>query len=164
MKSIIATLLLISSINAFALTNSQVNDLYESGKYNEKSFAEVKLPAAQKATILKKMEAVSEELANIWGDTVLEGPYNLLGDPTLDVESIRAIYKGAELVGFYATVRADAAFTDSCDYNDEVSEEQADREFDECLQDYKGYIYENFLVNKNGSYIEEFSEPADFQD
>ncbi|MEA9355144.1 hypothetical protein SHI21_02980 [Bacteriovorax sp. PP10] len=164
MKSIIATLLLISSINAFALTNSQVNDLYESGNYNEKSFSEAKLPAAQKATILKKMEAVSEELANIWGDTVLEGPYNLLGDPTLDVESIRVIYKGSELVGFYGTVRADAAFTDSCEYNDEVSEEEADREFNECLQDYKGYIYENFLVNKNGSYIEEFSEPADFQD
>lgn len=164
MKTLFATLLLISSINAFALTNAQVNALYESGNYNEKSFSEVNLPAAQKAKIIKKMEAVAEELVNIWGDTVLEGPYAQLGDSSLDLESIRAIYKGSELVGFYATVRADAAFTDSCDYNDEVSEEQADREFNECLQDYKGYIYENFLVNKNGSYIEEFSEPADFQD
>lgn len=164
MKSLFATLLLISSINAFALTNSQVNDLYESGNYNEKSFSEAKLSAAQKATILKKMEAVSEELANIWGDTVLEGPYNLLGDPTLDVESIRVIYKGSELIGFYGIVRANAAFTDSCEYNDEVSEEEADREFNECLQDYKGYIYESFLVNKNGIYIEEYFEPADFQD
>jgi hypothetical protein len=163
MKSIFATLLLISSINAYALTNSQVNDLYASGKYNEKSFSEVNLPAAQKSQIIKKMESVAEELANIWGDTVLEGPYTQLGNSSLDLESIRAIYKGSELVGFYATVRADAAFIDSCYYNDKVSEDQADREFNECLQDYKGHIYENFLVNKNGSYIEEFSELADFQ-
>jgi hypothetical protein len=164
MKSLFTTLLLISSLNAFALTNTQVNDLYESGKYIEKSFSEVNLPAAQKAKIIKKMKAIAEELANIWGDTVLEGPYTQLGNSSLDIESIRVIYKGSKIVGFYGTVRADAASTDSCDYNDEVSEEQADREFNECLQDYKGHIYENFLVNKNGSYIKEFSEPADFQD
>ena len=164
MKTIIATLLLLSSIQAYALTNSQVNKLYESGNYNEKSFSEAKLSVAQKATIIKKMEAVSEELANIWGDTVLEGPYVQLGESALDVESIRVLYKGSELVGFYGIVRAEAAFSDECSYNDEVSEEVADREFNECLQDYKGYIYESFLVNKNGSYIEEYSEPADFQD
>lgn len=164
MKILFTTLLLIFSINAFALTNAQVNELYKSGKYNEKSFSEANLPVSQKEKIIKKMEVVAEELANIWGDTVLEGPYTQLGNSSLDVDSIRAIFNGSELVGFYATVRADAAFTDSCDYNDEVSEEQADREFNECLQDYKGYIYENFLVNKNGSYIKEHSEPADFQD
>lgn len=164
MKTIIATLILISSIQAHALSNSQVYELYESGKYNEKSFSEVKLPAAQKASIIKKMEAVSEELSNIWGDTVLEGPYIQLGNSSLDIESIRALYKGSELVGFYGMVRAEAAFSDECSYNDEINEEEADKEFNECLQEYKGYIYENFLVNKNGSHIEEYSEPADFQD
>lgn len=164
MKSLFATLILLSSIQAHALTNAEVFKLYESGKYINKSFSEVKLPATQKAAIIKKMKFVSEELANIWGDTVLEGPYNLLGDPSLVVSSIRVIYKESELVAFYGVVRAEAAYTDDCSYNDEVSEEEADREFNECLQDYKGYIYESFLVNKNGTHIEEYSEPADFQD
>lgn len=164
MKSLFATLLLLSSIQAFALTNSQVYELYSSGKYDEKSFEEAKLSSKQKASILKKMEGVSLELANIWGDTVLEGPYNQLGHSYLDVSSIRVIYKGSELVGFYGVVRAEAVYTDSCEYNDEISEEEADREYNECLLDYKGYIYESFLVNKNGTYIEEYQEPADFQD
>lgn len=162
MKSIIATLLLITSVNAFALTNAEVFELYESGNYTEKSFSEVKLSEAQKSKILKEMEKTAKYLSNIWPDTVLEGSYTLLGKPALNVDSINAIYNGSELIGFDAFVKADAAYTDGCSYNNDVSEEVADKEFLECLQDYRGHIYERFLVNKNGTYIEEFSEPADF--
>lgn len=156
---------MLSSVQAFAYSHKKIIEIYESGDYQEKTFAEVKLSAAKKESILKNLDSAGEHLSNIWGDTVLEGPYSQLGPSAIVKDYIQALYYKNQLIGFVGHVQAEAAYTDSCDYNDELSEEQAEREFNECLQDYRGVISESFLADKDGEYIDGYIvSPADFED
>lgn len=157
MKSLLPIVCMVTSINAYALnlSNQQIADLYNSGKIEEKEFNKVPLSVSQRSILLNKMEKAAHSLARIWPDTVLEGPYSQLADAELDKTSVQAIYYKKEVIGFSAYVRADAAFNEECFQDDEA-------EMLKCLEDYKGSLFEKFIVNKAGDHIEEYAEPADF--
>ncbi len=157
MKSLLTIILTLLSINAYALdlSNEQIADLYNSGKITEKDFSKVQLTNTQRSQLLVNMEKVASSLARIWPDTVLEGPYTQLGKAQLDTDNIQAIFYKNQVIGFSAYVRAEAAFNDECSQDDET-------ELMACLEDYKGFLYEKFIVNEKGEHIEEYVEPAEF--
>lgn len=156
MKSLLTILCMITSINVYAgLSNKQIADLYNSGKVEEKEFSKVQMASAERSALLSKMEKAALSLARIWPDTVLEGPYTQIGKAHLDTKNIQVIFYKKEIVGFSSYVRAEAAFNEECFQDDED-------ELIACLEEYKGFLYEKFIVNKAGDHIEEYVEPADF--
>lgn len=164
MKSFIVTLLFFTSIQAHALSGQQILKLYESGKTQEITLEQAKLPSIKKNTLLKKMNIIAEDLSIIWSDTILEGPYSLLENPSLDVKNISALLLDKKIIGFIGYVRAEAAFNDNCDFNYDIEETVAEQQHTACLQDYKGAIVEKFLVDAEGERIEGLDSYADFED
>jgi hypothetical protein len=144
------------------LSHDEISNLYSSGKIEEKSFSEVKLTKVQKESILKKIHLSAVEITEVWPDTVLEGPYQQLGTAQLDESSIQAIFYKQALIGFSAYTYAPAAFTDECSFDYDIDEETAEENYNECLEEYKGSLSQMFLTDKNGALIEDFNEPADF--
>jgi len=103
--------------------------------------------------LTKRITAVGEDLANIWGDTILEGPYALHGIATTSINSIYT-YQG-KIYAFSAQVRAPALFI-----------EGEDCRFDEETGDYiegcpEGEIYQNFYVDLSANYIESDDYPEE---
>ncbi len=103
--------------------------------------------------LIMKISNVGAELANIWGDTILEGPYGLNGDPTTTINSIYT-YQG-KVYAFFAQVRAPALFVEGeeCRFNEETGDY-----IDGCPE---GEIYQNFYVDLRGVHIESDDYPEE---
>lgn len=162
MRTFLIATLALFSINSWAITNAKISELYLSGKTSEitlkEAFTKKFLKQSQWKDIQQNMEKVAQEKSNIWGDTILEGDYSQLEDATLDINSIQAIIFEEKLIGFSAYVKATGAYSGECyDYEDESK-------FEACLEDFKGEIFEKFIVNKKGYEVEEyFDEGAQFE-
>lgn len=162
MRTFFTVALLSLTLNSWAISNAKISELYLNGRTSEielkEAFAKKLLTQSQWRDILSKMEEVAQEKSNIWGDTILEGDYSQLEDAKLDLNSIQAITFKGKLIGFSAYVTALGAYSGECyDHEDE-------EKFEACLQDYKGEIFEKFIVNKNGYEVKEyFDEGAQFE-
>jgi hypothetical protein len=60
----------------------------------------------KKAPVLKAAEEARADQDSLWGDTILEGDYQLTGD--VEVSSIEAIFVGSHLYGYKVSVWASA--------------------------------------------------------
>lgn len=95
----------------------------------------------------KKMDDYGEEASEIWGDTILGGPFGITNDiPLTEVDSI--FVQDDNLLAISAVVRKEAVFTDSrgCEYDEEI-----DNWNDSCEP---GEITEYFYLDFTGQYIE----------
>ncbi len=156
MRFYIALLTFLFTASSFALTNKEVYDLVIAGKVRQIEFLKVKLSKNEKAHALNKMSKVVDRVSKVWPDTVLEGPYHLLGRPKLDSESLVGLFYENRIIGFLGYARAEAAMIEDCDFEIPAS-------YKECVEKNRGAIYERFLANNKAEHIEEFFEPADFE-
>jgi hypothetical protein len=96
----------------------------------------------------KLMENLKEQgldLARVWWDTILEGPYALNGEKEVELSSVYMFNNEIYAVGAY--VSAPALMIDSCDYN----EDEDQWEGEDC---YGGTITEGFYIDFNGEFID----------
>ena len=100
-----------------------------------------KVPYLQ--TMLKKM---GDEVAMVWGDTVLEGPYAQTGTESTNLTGVY-LFKG-NIYAYTGTVSAPGVFIDDdgCEFNEENDE------WNENCSEVS--IYENFYMDFTGKFIE----------
>lgn len=160
MKILFAFLMCFSSLS-LAMTKAEFLNLDESAK---QQFLETQASAlegeediqnfmAAQPDLMRLVLEAGESVSNIWGDTILEGPYSLTGDIETTVSTIYT--SNNEVYAVYATVSAPAILTDSCDYNDETNQWD-----DDCMV---GNISESFVLDAEGNtidmgYYAEFSD------
>ncbi len=140
MKSVLLLCLTLMSLSSFALSNKEIAELYNSGKVQERALKYVQIN--NYAQLMAKMVETAEAVAVIWGDSILEGPFEQLEKEYLDQESIMGLFYQNELIGFSAEVKAKAMFTD---------------------QNFEGAIIHKFLVNENGEWVMDFYAPEEFE-
>lgn len=164
MKTLIILAALLTSTQSFALNlgHQEIAELYKSGKTAEESFSDLKISEAQKKNLITKMEIIAQDLAQIWPDTVLEGPYTQLTDAKLNTKDLMAITYQGEVIGYAAEVIAEGAYTDECEYNYNLAEDLAQKDFLKCAENFKGTLFEKFITDKDGNHVDYFFDPADF--
>ncbi len=140
MKSALFIFLTIMSFSTFAISNKEIAALYNSGKVQERSLKYVQIKDC--AGLMEKMAETAEAVAVIWGDSILEGPYEQLEKEKLDQQSIKGLFYQNKLIGFSAEVKARALFTE---------------------ENYEGSIYQRFLANENGEWVMDFYVPEEFE-
>jgi len=103
---------------AFAALSDQDKVDFLSNQADEKP-----LTARQRSSALvKRLQAAALQEANVWGDTVLEGPYAQTGD--VQISDAVAFVVNNQVYAYRFTISADAIYTeaDGCEYNDETEE------------------------------------------
>ncbi|MBL6990147.1 MAG: hypothetical protein ISR65_10235 [Bacteriovoracaceae bacterium] len=111
------------------------------------------IPTRQRDHINKNMQIFAEDEENLWGDTILEGPYYQVGD--VEWSRAKVHYYNGQIIAYSATIHADAIYEDSdgCVFLEE--EDRWDLTDPEC---YVGRIYvrkfmdANFLEIENENY------------
>lgn len=110
---------------------------------NESSFLENALK--QNASLQDKVNSVGKDLANLWGDTILEGPYVLVGPEKTELTEIY-VYDN-QTYAYGGRVKAPAVFTEdsNCTNNPDAADP------------YEGCsllnIYEDFYMDASGKFI-----------
>lgn len=66
---------------------------------------------------IDKLQAIAQDLAGIWVDTILEGDYHTAG-PTV-LEEITAVYKAGQLIGYKIQYAEHAWYTGNCSFDGE---------------------------------------------
>lgn len=108
------------------------------------------------ADTLAALSAVAEKQANIWGDTIYEGPY--MANDDVELTSIEGIYYRGQLVLYRISYAQSAWATETCDVNWEEDEPS----FEECEE---GVIQETSLVSLDFKRYEiEGDKYADYND
>lgn len=158
MKSIIAILAMLSSLQAFAYSHDDIIGIFEGGNYQEKTYAEAEaeLSPAKQKLVTKNLNRAAEKLSKAWSETVLKGPYAQLGPAAINTEFTRALYYKNQFIGFVGYIQADAAYVKSCEANDTVCAEEVKKELEKCSTSYCGVIYETFLADKNGQQVQNY--------
>lgn len=156
MKALFTFLLLISTAVSFGneLTHEELVSLYTEGKLEERDFFDLSLGRDNKTALLQKMKEAAQHVSVVWADTILEGSYEQLEEARLNPNEITALFHDNLLVGFTAYVLAEGAYTGECSYDEE--------DYKECLDLFKGNIYEMFLLDKNGDLVDGFHGEVDF--
>lgn len=164
MKALILALIFaFQSLSAATLSNAEFLKLDDQAKlefieqhgqeiYDAEEIAKL---LAKNSEIAKHAEAQGKDLAQVWPDTILEGPYAQTGDVEIEVSSIYLL-KG-KVLAVRAYVSAAALFTDfdDCKYDDDQ-----DQWSEECPT---GSIVEGFYIDSNGDRIES-DDYAEFND
>ena len=113
--------------------------------------AQTKIPAKVKATLQK----VSDNQAQIWGDTILEGDYHSDGQTQLD--AVVDLYENNKLIGYKITYSEKAWYTGDCDFD-----EEDESTLKECTP---GRIQESTYVSPDfKTYFRDEDDFADFQE
>lgn len=86
----------------------------------------------------KKFKKQAVELAQVWADTILEGPYISISDTELI--GLSEIYENGRLIAYRITFKEDAIDTDSCQGGENVNPEK-----DPTCE--RGYIAESVVFN-----------------
>jgi hypothetical protein len=97
-------------------------------------------------SFVSKMTVIGEELSDIWGDTILEGPFTQESDVTVELNSLYK-YNGV-IYAASVQVWAHGLFieTENCDYD-----EENDSWVGDCQE---VRIYQNFYMDRDGNLIE----------
>ncbi len=139
MKSLICICLTIMSFSAFSVSNQEIAELYNSGKVQQRSLKYIQIEDCD--LLLSKMSETAEAVAVIWGDSILEGPFEQLEKEMLDQKSIKGLFYQNKLIGFSAIVKARAFNT---------------------YQNSEGTIIHPFLANQKGEWVMDFYVPEEF--
>ncbi len=161
MKTILIFFILSLQSTSFALSKNAFLALDEKDKENFINTQTVEVDDTESIELFQKenpnlvaeIMKQGEYLANIWGDTILEGPYSLTGDLEITIYSLYTF--DGEPYAVLATVSSSAVFTDSCEYD-----EDADAWPDDCGA---GTISESFVVDMAAQTID-FGYYAEFND
>ncbi len=153
MKIIILSFILLTQVS-FAqslqefnlLSDDQKIELIYSSEFievdDQQTMSELLLPE-----LLGKVHTLANSLVDVWGDTVLEGPYAIVQvDLSVTVESL--FIKNNQIYAIKASVSNPAIIIESedCHYSYESSQYT-----DEC---YEGIISQDFYLDVNGQEIE----------
>jgi hypothetical protein len=101
----------------------------------------------KKAPSLQLMlNKIGNELSNVWGDTVLEGPYAQTGNDTTDLTGVY-LFQG-KVYAYSGSVSAAGVFIDDegCEFDEDKNE------WNENCSEVN--IYENFYMDFTGKFIE----------
>lgn len=140
MKNAFFLLISLFSISAFAFSNAEIAELYNAGQLTEKPLLEVSIENPE--AIMRKLELTASEVADIWSDSILEGPFELTGPALLNKKAVKALFYQAQHVGFSAEVKAAAIY---------VEENQA------------GEIVHSFIANAQGDWVYEYYVAEEFR-
>jgi hypothetical protein len=72
-------------------------------------------PAQLNPEVFQRLQQKVEELATIWGDTILEGDY--YADEKVQIDQITELSKNGALVGYYVTYSSQAWDTSTCEFD-----------------------------------------------
>jgi len=143
--TIVLSVLLLSS---FAQAKSFAQVAYSLSTEIEK-YEEIDLSISDlNGALLKKLHERAENESNIWGDTILEGDYELSRDP-LALNAVSAIYnsRGA-LVAYRIIYSARAWDVADCDFDSSRLNQASAQEYGEIFQDCtEGVIVGNSFVS-----------------
>ena len=104
--------------------------------------------------VLTAVKAQALRATNVWWDTILEGDYELTGQP--EIADVTVFLAHGQVYGYRVTARADAIATGACDYDEE------NETWGEDCQ--PGAIVEGFLFDFRGRLLEGHGDYADFHD
>lgn len=102
-------------------------------------------------SLMKQLILVGKNEADIWGDTVLEGPYALNGDVSVELEGLYVLDNQTYALAGYISAPAVITEDDECSYNEETSQWT-----EQC---YEGQIYQHFIMGVDGKVIESDNYP-----
>lgn len=125
--------------------NNQATEVYEE--------LEIQKFMEKNTELMKIVTDSGDRVANVWWDTILEGPYSLTGESETQIQTLYTL--NGEVIAVQALVSSSAIFTDSCDYD-----EEADAWGDDCTP---GSISESFVIGIDGNTID-FGYYAEFND
>ncbi len=92
-----------------------------------------------------EFQTVLQDEENLWGDTILEGPFAQTG--AAEISDVEALIYHERVVGFRIYIVAPAVFTDHCEFNEETYE------YENC--DGEGQIYVSKLLDINLDLLED---------
>ena len=101
--------------------------------------------------INKHAQSQGKDLARVWPDTILEGPYSQTGDAEVEVSSVYLL-KG-KIIAVRAYVSAAALFTD---FDDCKYDEDQNQWSEECPT---GSIVEGYYIDSSGERIQSDDYP-----
>lgn len=113
------------------------------GPYQREALKEASEELAQ------AIQAKANDLAQIWGDTILEGDY--VADGKTQVDEVYVLVKNGEVFGYRITYSENAWYTANCDFDGDM------QHLDGCEQ---GRISEASYVNAD--FTLDFLDPARF--
>ncbi len=137
------------------LNSEEKNNLFTD--YNE-NFERIKwskykdtITELEKLAIMKNVESIGDELAYIWDDTILEGPYSL--DGQIKIVIVEVFVKEGQFFGAKAYVTNPAILVDfddsECSYR-----RSTDRYEGELCDNYRGEITEWYVVDHFGNLMD----------
>jgi hypothetical protein len=106
--------------------------------------------SARKPLVMEKLNKIGLSEIDVWYDTILEGPYSLIGEPKIELAGLYT--KNKTVFAVSGVIYHPAVFTDddACVYDEEKEE------FTECPE---LTIYQHFIMDINGNYIESENYP-----
>lgn len=143
--SIVFSIILLSS---FAQAKSFAQLAYSLSTEIEK-YEEIDLTIEDlQSKLLQKLQERAEYESNIWGDTILEGDYELSRDP-IALNSVSAIYNSrGTFVAYRITYSARAWDVADCEFDSSRLSEAAAQEYGEIFKDCtEGIIVGNSFVS-----------------
>lgn len=96
-------------------------------------------------TLQRKIELVGNDLSNLWGDTILEGPYSVVGPHKTELTEVYVFNN--QIYAYGGHVSAPAVFTEdsNCTNNPDAADP-----YEGCAS---VKIYENFYMDASGNFI-----------
>lgn len=155
MKSILGLAVVVSivSVQAWSMdaqTFSRLDHATQS-EISLKSLADVDLGVEQSEQIKMSFLVAGREVFDIWGDTILGGPYTELGHNWW-IEDKQLVFYSGELIAIYGVTVNWAV-----DYNDEICDfDYLDLHGEwnsECIELRKGWIKEPFYADLKGQWV-----------
>lgn len=105
---------------------------------------DIQLFVKNEKVMMSSVLAAGDDVSTVWYDTILEGPYSLVGELETRVETLYTF--NGEVLAVVAVVASEAFNTDSCLYDEETEEWG-----DDCV---RGSISETFVVDFEGNIID----------
>lgn len=159
MKTLCLMLLLLSSIASAQVSRETFLRLSDERKtqFLDQHAQEKELTSRERRTALvKRLSETALAQAEVWEDTVLEGPYAQTGEAK--IVSAVAMLVNKQIYAYRFTISAEAIFTeaDGCEYGDNTEE------WSEACYESAGHISETVSFDFNGEIFEDGSY-ADFE-
>lgn len=171
MKPIVASILMFISLHAQAMTEKQfTSKLYAALENKQTVIADIEMQSFNSKQ-LASLDKAANELAGIWGDTILEGDYAL--DPKSEIEVVwveKVTSQRGELLAYRFTFQHGAYSTGECEIDWEAIENETESYEDQLVSKEcgngriigKGYISPDFKhFMRDDDNIEDFSGDND---
>ena len=144
------------------ISHKKLVHLFSQNQLIEKSILDSKIDEEYLFRTIINLEKATKQVSRSWQNEIFKGPFIQLSPAYLNKKSIRVLYYKGKITAFYAEAATDAAFTEPCKLNEKIDDDNVTKDFNKCLENYKGVIFESFLMSADGLYVSQYKEPADF--